>query len=262
MGPARALDSVDLEIARGEVVALIGPSGCGKTSLLRSLTWLETPNEGFIEIDGVPFGRERTAAGTVRQHSGREIDRMRPRIGFVFQNFNLWPHLSARGNVERAQQVVLGRSAGEAAERADQLLARLQIDEFADKRPQQLSGGQQQRVAIARALAMDPALMFFDAPTSSLDVELVGEVLGLLRELAADGTTMLVVTHEIGFARHVASRALFMDRGKIVADGPPDDVIYRAENPRVRDFFDRVLAFRIDSPADDFAETTGDTSCK
>jgi polar amino acid transport system ATP-binding protein len=249
-GDHRALDELHFEIARGEVVALVGPSGCGKTSLLRCLTWLTPPTEGFIRIDGDWFGRSRDHAGAVRRHGRREIDRMRPRVGMVFQSLNLWPHFSARENVERPQRVVLGRAPDAARARADEALARLQIAELADKRPAQLSGGQRQRVAIARALAMDPALMLFDEPTSALDAELINEVLALLRELAGQGVTMLVVTHEIGFARHVAHRMLFMDRGAIIAEGPPGAVIDRETNPRVRGFFDKLLAFRDAAPPD------------
>ncbi len=243
-GQIVALDQVHLDIPKGQVVTVVGPSGCGKSTLLRCLTWLEPPDEGFIHIDGAPFGRERNAQGLVRRHAGREVDRMRPRVGLVFQQFNLWPHLSARGNVETPQRVVLGRSASAARERADALLERLRIPELAEKRPAQLSGGQRQRVAIARALAMDPALMLFDEPTSALDPELVGEVLALLRELAAGGMTMMVVTHEIAFARGVADRMLFMDGGAIVADGPPAEVMGARGHPRVRAFFDQVGAFR------------------
>mgnify|MGYP006272373621 CR=1 FL=1 len=248
-GAHRALEELHFEVARGEVVALVGPSGCGKTSLLRCLTWLTPPSEGFIRIDGDWLGRSRDHAGSIRRHGRREIDRMRPRVGMVFQSLNLWPHLSVRENVERPQRVVLGRDPEAARARADAALSRLRIAELAAKRPAQLSGGQRQRVAIARALAMDPALMLFDEPTSALDAELITEVLAMLRELAEQGMTMLVVTHEIGFARHVANRMLFMDRGRIIAEGPPADVIDRETNPRVRGFFDKLLAFRDGAPA-------------
>ncbi|MEM6847520.1 MAG: amino acid ABC transporter ATP-binding protein [Pseudomonadota bacterium] len=236
-----AVDRVSLTVARGEVVALVGPSGCGKSSLLRCLTWLETPQRGTITIDGEPFGRP-VEDGPLQ--SRRTIDRLRPKIGMVFQDLNLWPHLSAIRNVIRPQCVVLRRSEADARARAEALLERLRIAEFADKRPAQLSGGQRQRVAIARALAMDPALMLFDEPTSALDAELIGEVLTLLKELAATGMTMLVVTHEIAFARHVADRLLFMDAGRIIAEGPPADIIEREDHPRVRAFFDTMLAFK------------------
>ncbi len=248
-GALRALDALHFEVGRGEVVSLVGPSGCGKTSLLRCLTWLTTPSEGFIRVDGAYLGRSRDHAGVVRRHGRREIDRMRPRIGMVFQGLNLWPHMTARENVERPQRVVLGRGPEAARARADETFSRLQIAELAERRPAQLSGGQRQRVAIARALAMDPALMLFDEPTSALDAELITEVLNLLRELAGQGMTMLVVTHEIGFARQVANRMLFMDHGRIIADGPPAEIIDRETNPRVRGFFDKLLAFRDAEPA-------------
>ncbi len=243
-GSVRALDELYFDVAPGEVVALVGPSGCGKTSLLRCLTWLQQPTGGLIEIAGAPLGQERLPSGAIRRQSRRHIDRLRHRIGLVFQSLNLWPHLTARENVELPQRVVLGRSRTDARVRADAILDRLRVLELAEKVPGQLSGGQKQRVAIARALAMDPALMLFDEPTSSLDAELIQEVLSVLRGLAESGTTMLVVTHEIGFARHVAHRLLFMDQGRIVADGPPAQVIDHDPHPRVREFFDTVLAFR------------------
>jgi len=234
-----ALDQVYLDIAKGEVVALIGPSGCGKSTLLRCLTWLEQPDDGFITIEGKPFGRE-TNGTVVRRHGGRQIDAMRPRIGMVFQQLNLWPHLSAIENVIRPQMVVLGRPREEATQRARALLASLSLADRAEQHPDALSGGQRQRVAIARALAMDPALMLFDEPTSALDPELVGEVLALLRELAGTGMTMLVVTHEIGFAAHVADRIAFMDKGRIIEDGPAAQVMNRPADPRVAAFLDLI----------------------
>jgi polar amino acid transport system ATP-binding protein len=239
-GGTIALDDVYLDIPKGQVVTLVGPSGCGKSTLLRCLTWLEPPDRGIIEIAGRPFGRERGPGGIVRHHRGREIDRKRPQIGLVFQQLNLWPHWSVRANIERPQRIVLGRDAGTARARADELMDQLRITGLAENFPARLSGGQRQRVAIARALAMDPALMLFDEPTSALDPELVGEVLGILRALAARHTTMLVVTHEIGFARAAADRVLFMDKGAIIADGPPAEVMAGAGNPRVRSFFDLV----------------------
>ncbi|WP_298954632.1 amino acid ABC transporter ATP-binding protein [uncultured Methylobacterium sp.] len=230
-----ALDEVHLDIARGEVVALIGPSGCGKSTLLRAVTWLDPPDEGFVFLGGEPFGRERRGA-VIRHHGRRRIDAMRPRIGLVFQQLNLWPHLSALDNVVRPQTVVLGRPREEAVARARDLLAALGLADRADRFPDALSGGQKQRVAIARALAMDPALMLFDEPTSALDPELVGEVLALLRQLAAAGTTMLVVTHEIGFAANVADRIVFMDHGRIVESGPARSVLDNPADPRVAAF--------------------------
>jgi polar amino acid transport system ATP-binding protein len=237
---------VYLDIAKGEVVALIGPSGCGKSTLLRCLTWLEQPDDGFITIEGKPFGRE-IAGNVVRRHGRRQIDAMRPRIGMVFQQLNLWPHLSAMENIVRPQVVVLRRSREEAAERARALLASLSLGDKAEQYPHALSGGQRQRVAIARALAMDPALMLFDEPTSALDPELVGEVLALLRQLAGTGMTMLVVTHEIGFAAHVADRIAFMDKGRIIEDGLAEQVMNRPADRRVAAFLDLIGSGRTPS---------------
>jgi len=235
-GDVRVLDDVYLDIRRGEVVALIGPSGCGKSTLLRCVTWLEQPDDGFIEVDGHPFGRERGAGGIVRRHRGREIDAMRPRIGLVFQQLHLWPHLTALENTVRPQVVVLKRSRGDAERRGRALLTRLGLADLITRHPHELSGGQKQRVAIARTLAMEPALMLFDEPTSALDPELVGEVLSLLRDLAASGMTMLVVTHEIGFAANVADRIAFMDKGRIIEDRPYRALMDDCTDPRVTAF--------------------------
>ncbi|MDB5358779.1 MAG: Polar amino acid transport system ATP-binding protein [Rhodospirillales bacterium] len=234
-----ALDGVYLDVGKGEVVALIGPSGCGKSTLLRCLTWLEQPDDGFITIEGKAFGRERTGAVVTPQRR-RQVDLMRPRIGLVFQQLNLWPHLTAIENVIRPQLVVLRRSRAEATERARALMANLGLSDRSERYPHSLSGGQRQRVAIARALAMDPALMLFDEPTSALDPELVGEVLALLRQLAATGMTMVVVTHEIAFAANVADRIAFMDQGRIIEDGPAAKVMTRPSDPRVARFLDLI----------------------
>jgi polar amino acid transport system ATP-binding protein len=245
---ATALDSVYLEVARGEVVTLIGPSGCGKSTLLRCLTWLEEPDDGFIEVGGRPFGR--TLVGqVVHRQTRREIDALRPKIGLVFQNLNLWPHLSALENVARGPVVVLGRKRAAVEAQARALLARLGLERQMDKHPHELSGGQRQRVAIARTLAMEPELILFDEPTSALDPELVGEVLGLLREIAATGMTMLVVTHEIGFAGGVADRIAFMDQGRIVETGPARAILDNPTDPRLRAFLGRVLPSSIGATA-------------
>jgi len=235
-----ALDQVYLDVYAGQIVALIGPSGCGKSTLLRCLTWLEQPDDGFIEVAGKPLGRELMPGGVVRRHSRRQIDALRPRIGIVFQQFHLWPHMTALENVVRAQTVVLGRSRAEATRRGVELLTRLGLADRMDRHPDALSGGQKQRVAIARALAMDPALMLFDEPTSALDPELVGEVLTVLRSLAGIGMTMLVVTHEIGFAASLADRIAFMDHGRILEEGPARDIMAAPKEPRLRSFLDLV----------------------
>jgi len=239
-----ALDQVYLDVHAGEIVALIGPSGCGKSTLLRCLTWLEQPDDGFIEVAGKPLGRELTAGGVVRHQSRRQIDALRPQVGIVFQQLHLWPHMTALENVVRPQTVVLGRPRAEAMRRGEELLTRLGLADRMDRHPYALSGGQKQRVAIARALAMDPALMLFDEPTSALDPELVGEVLAVLRSLAEIGMTMLVVTHEIGFAANVADRIAFMDHGRILEEGPARDIIAAPKEPRLRNFIDLVMANR------------------
>jgi polar amino acid transport system ATP-binding protein len=237
-----ALDQVYLDIDQGEIVTLIGPSGCGKSTLLRCLTWLEQPDDGFIEIGGRPFGRELTTGGIVRRQGRREIDALRPKIGLVFQQLNLWPHMTALENVVRPQVVVLKRPRREAEVRARELLARLALSDRADHYPHALSGGQKQRIAIARALAVDPALMLFDEPTSALDPELVGDVLSVLRALAATGMTMLVVTHEISFAAKVADRIAFMDHGRIIEIGPARELLVAPRESRLRQFLDLVRA--------------------
>lgn len=242
-GELKAIDELYLEIPYGQVVSLVGPSGCGKSTLLRCLTYLDPPDDGFIEVGGEWLGRARLSNGIVKRRSRRDTDRVRRKIGLVFQSLNLWPHLSVLDNICTAQCVALGRSREAARARALELLDRLRISEIADAFPGQISGGQQQRVAIARAMAMDPEILLFDEPTSALDPELVGEVLRLLKELASSGMTMLVVTHELAFARDVADRLLFMDHGIILADGPPQDVITQTADRRVRDFFDKVTAF-------------------
>ena len=257
-GPTLALDDVYLDIPEGQVASLVGPSGCGKSTLLRTLLWLDAPDEGFVEVAGGYIGREILPGGLIRRQSRREIDRIRPRIGMVYQDLNLWPHMSVRDNVLRPQVVAIRRDPADAAARTDALLERLGIADLAGSFPSGISGGQKQRVAIARALAMEPRIMLFDEPTSALDPELIGEVLKLLRELAQEGMTMLVVTHELAFARDVASRLLFMDRGRIIADGDPRSVIGSRDDPRVAAFFDRVAAFHpaIGGPADRATEHT------
>ena len=219
------LRGVDLEVARGEVVVILGPSGSGKSTLLRCVNLLEQPTSGHVFFEDT----EITAKGT-------NLNDVRAKVGMVFQSFNLFPHLTAKGNVMLAQRKVLKRSKEEAARIAEQQLARVGLAERMDYKPSQLSGGQQQRVAIARALAMDPHVMLFDEATSALDPELVRDVLGVMRELARGGMTMIVVTHEMGFARDVADRVIFMDGGVIVEQGSPEDVFDHPQSPRTKDF--------------------------
>jgi polar amino acid transport system ATP-binding protein len=214
-----AVDAIDLTVRKGEVIAIIGPSGCGKTTLLRCMAGLERPDQGLVEIEGVLFGHEKRG-DRIRRQSPRRMDRMRPKVGLVFQQLNLWPHLSALENVVRPQVVVLKRAREEATEHARGLLSSLGLLDKSSEFPGTLSGGQRQRVAIARALAMDPALLMFDEPTSALDPELVSEFLTLLRRLASSGMTMIIVTHEMKFATNVADRLILMRKGRIVEDTP------------------------------------------
>ncbi|GGX07863.1 amino acid ABC transporter ATP-binding protein [Streptomyces noursei] len=229
-GALEVLRGIDFSVARGEVVCVIGPSGSGKSTLLRCVNLLEEPTAGRI-----------TVAGTEVTDPEVDIDRVRRRIGMVFQSFNLFPHLTALENLTIAQRRVLRRDRPTAARIARDQLARVGLGDKEAAYPAQLSGGQQQRVAIARALAMDPELMLFDEPTSALDPELVGDVLAVMRALARDGMTMLVVTHEMGFAREVADRVVFMDGGLVVEEGTPGQVVGAPRHERTRAFLSRVL---------------------
>lgn len=229
-GANHVLRGIDLHVQRGEVVCIIGPSGSGKSTLLRCVNMLEKPSSGTIVV----LGRELT-------HIDCDIDEARSKIGMVFQQFNLFPHMTALENICVAQRKVLGRSKAEAEMKGLQLLARVGLTEKADAYPGQLSGGQQQRVAIARALAMDPDVMLFDEATSALDPELVGDVLNVMKNLAEEGMTMLVVTHEMGFASNVATRVVFMDGGVIVEEGPPSQVIAAPREERTQSFLSSVL---------------------
>ncbi len=224
------LNGVDLSVSKGEVVVVIGPSGCGKSTLLRCLNLLERPTAGEVLLDG------RVISG-----QGEDANRVRQKIGMVFQRFNLFPHLTALQNVALAPQRVLGAPGPEAEARARQLLEKVGVGARMGAHPQQMSGGEQQRVAIARALAMGPEIMLFDEPTSSLDPEWVGEVLKAMRGLVDDGMTMVVVTHEMGFAREVAHRALFMDEGRVVEEGRPEEVLGAPRHERTRVFLRRIL---------------------
>ena len=229
-GTNEVLKGIDLAVAPKHVVCLIGASGSGKSTLLRCINRLEEPTGGHVLIDGIDI-----------THPDCDLDLVRRDIGMVFQQFNLFPHLTALGNVTLAQRKVLRRSEAEAEQVARQVLDRVGLAEKADSYPSQLSGGQQQRVAIARALAMNPKMMLFDEATSALDPELVGDVLDVMRQLAADGMTMLVVTHEMGFARRVADRVVFMDEGVICEQGPPEQVLEAPETPRLQQFLEKVL---------------------
>lgn len=240
-GEVAALRGVDLEIGQGEVVCVIGPSGCGKSTLLRVVNWLQPPDAGQVFIDGEQVGETTGENGRPRPRTEREINAVRARVGMVFQNFNVWPHMSARENVVRPQVVVLQRSRAEAEATALSLLERVGLAGQADQWPDSLSGGQLQRVAIARALAMDPVAMLLDEPTSSLDPELVGEVLDVLQELATGGMTMIIVTHELGFAKRVADRIIFMDEGRIVEEGAPEQMLRAPETERLKLFLDLLV---------------------
>ena len=224
------LKGIDITIKKGEVIAIIGPSGCGKSTFLRSMNLLETPTSGQITFEGNDITSEDT-----------DIDLMRQRIGMVFQQFNLFPNMTIKKNIMLAP-VQLGKmSEEEASNKADELLDRIGLSDKAESYPAQLSGGQKQRVAIARSLAMNPDVMLFDEPTSALDPETVGEVLSLMKELAADGMTMVVVTHEMGFAREVANRVLFINEGVIEEDSDPEEIFTNPKSPRLQDFLSKVL---------------------
>ncbi|WP_433224677.1 amino acid ABC transporter ATP-binding protein [Microtetraspora malaysiensis] len=229
-GKLEVLKGIDFTVEAGQVVCVIGPSGSGKSTLLRCVNLLERPTSGRVVVDGTEI-----------TDPDVDIDAVRRRLGMVFQQFNLFPHLTVLRNVTIAQERVLRRGRAEAERIARENLERVGLGEKADAFPAQLSGGQQQRVAIARALAVNPSLMLFDEPTSALDPELVGDVLGVMRELAGDGMTMMVVTHEMNFAREVADRVVFMDQGVIVEDGPPEQVIADPRHARTREFLSRVL---------------------
>ena len=231
-GDLEVLRGVDLEVARGEVVCVIGPSGSGKSTLLRCINLLAPPDEGRVFLEGEEITGERTEA---------KVNRVRQRVGMVFQQFNLFPHKSAVENVMLAQTSVLKRSEEEARAKAEALLTRVGLSDKLREYPERLSGGQQQRVAIARALAMDPSVMLFDEVTSALDPELIKEVLDVMRGLASDGMTMVVVTHEMGFARDVANDVVFMDEGVIVEEGPVRRVIDAPREERTKRFLGLVL---------------------
>ena len=235
-GKIKALDGVTVDINKGDVMVVIGPSGSGKSTFLRSLNLLEEPTEGSIVFDGVDITKKKDENG-----KKLNIDIHRQRMGMVFQHFNLFPHMTILKNMTLAPIQVKGIPQAEAEEKARELLARVGLADRADAYPIQLSGGQKQRVAIVRALAMEPDVMLFDEPTSALDPEMVGEVLDVMKELATGGMTMVVVTHEMGFAREVGNRVLFMADGMLIEQGSPDDIFNHPQNDRLKDFLSKVL---------------------
>ncbi len=239
-GRVEALRGIDLTVRTGEVMCLIGPSGSGKSTFLRCINHLEKIDAGRLEVDGELVGY-RQQGGRLYELRDREVCAKRAEIGMVFQRFNLFPHMTALENVALGPVVVKGEPKPAVGERARALLERVGLADKLDAYPAQLSGGQQQRVAIARALAMQPKLMLFDEPTSALDPELVGEVLDVMRGLAADGMTMVVVTHEMGFAREVGDALVFMDAGAVVESGPPREVLANPRHERTRAFLAKVL---------------------
>ena len=229
-GTVKALDGIDLEIKKGEVIVIIGPSGCGKSTFLRSMNLLEVPTDGKIYFNDVDI-----------TDSENNINLHRQKMGMVFQQFNLFPHLSILKNITLAPMKLLKKPQAEAEAEARALLKRVGLEDRAEAYPSQLSGGQKQRIAIVRALAMNPEVMLFDEPTSALDPEMVGEVLDVMKELAKEGMTMAVVTHEMGFAREMADRVIFMDSGKIEEIGTPEEIFGSPKSPRLRDFLGKVL---------------------
>ncbi|MBR4068379.1 MAG: amino acid ABC transporter ATP-binding protein [Clostridia bacterium] len=229
-GNLKALRGVDADIKRGEVVVVIGPSGSGKSTFLRCLNLLETPTKGTVTVEGTDITNPRV-----------NINKHREKMGMVFQHFNLFPHMTILRNMTLAPMKILKKSKAEAEQKAMELLKRVGLAERANAYPSQLSGGQKQRIAIVRALCMEPQVMLFDEPTSALDPEMVGEVLDVMKQLANEGMTMVVVTHEMGFAREVADRVLFMDEGVIVEEGTPQQIFSNPQNPRTKDFLNKVL---------------------
>ena len=235
-GAIKALDGVTVDINKGDVMVVIGPSGSGKSTFLRSLNLLEQPTAGSIIFEGVDITKKKDENG-----KKLDIDLHRQKMGMVFQHFNLFPHMTILQNMCIAPVQVKGKTQAEAEAKAMELLARVGLADRADAYPIQLSGGQKQRVAIVRALAMEPDVMLFDEPTSALDPEMVGEVLDVMKELAKEGMTMVVVTHEMGFAREVGNRVLFMADGLLLEEGSPDQIFNHPQNPRLQDFLSKVL---------------------
>jgi len=239
-GPLRVLREVNLAVFSGRTLCVLGPSGSGKSTLLRCINFLERPDEGAVFLRGERVGVQRGGSGREHPMTDRELARMRTRFGMVFQQFNLWPHLTVLGNLVESPIHVQRRGRDEVVAEAEALLDKIGLSDKRDAYPSRLSGGQRQRVAIARALAMKPEVLLFDEPTSSLDPELVGEVLSVMRDLAREGQTMIVVTHEMGFAREVADRVLYFDKGCILQDRPPAEFFDNQDNPRIRAFLGQI----------------------
>ncbi len=239
-GAIKALDGVSVDISKGDVMVVIGPSGSGKSTFLRSLNLLEEPTAGSIVFEGVDITKKRYKDGDGKLVKV-DIDQHRQKMGMVFQHFNLFPHMTILDNMTLAPVKVKGMDKKDAEEKALALLDRVGLKDRAGAYPIQLSGGQKQRVAIVRALCMEPEVMLFDEPTSALDPEMVGEVLDVMKELAREGMTMVVVTHEMGFAREVGNRVLFMDGGKLLEEGSPTDIFEHPKHPRLQDFLGKVL---------------------
>jgi octopine/nopaline transport system ATP-binding protein len=235
-GEFQALHGINLDVAKGEVLCIIGPSGSGKSTFLRCINMLETPDDGEVKLAGEAIEMKRGRDGRLQPGNRKQVDRIRSQLGMVFQSFNLWSHMTVMQNVIEGPLRVQKRTRAECLEEAEQLLTKVGLYEKRDAYPAHLSGGQQQRVAIARALAMHPKVMLFDEPTSALDPELVGEVLRVMRALAEEGRTMLVVTHEMGFARHVSNRVMFLHQGQADAEGAPDDLFNGRCSERFQQF--------------------------
>ncbi|WP_066634799.1 ectoine/hydroxyectoine ABC transporter ATP-binding protein EhuA [Desulfolucanica intricata] len=240
-GQLKVLQGVSLHVSRGEVVVIIGPSGSGKSTFLRCMNYLERIDSGQIFIDGQPVGKKLLSNGRLVEDNKKNIYHMRSQIGMVFQRFNLFPHKTALENIMEGPIIVSQVPQAEARLLAENLLAKVGLSDKANDYPAQLSGGQQQRVAIARSLAMRPRVMLFDEPTSALDPELVGEVLAVIKELAQEGMTMMIVTHEMGFAREVADRVIFMDGGKILEENKPEVIFTKPQHSRTREFLSKIL---------------------
>lgn len=240
-GNLEVLKGIDLQANKGEVISIIGSSGSGKSTFLRCINMLENPTQGEIEISGESLKLKRDKVGDLEAASSKQLEQVRQRLGFVFQNFNLWPHMTVLENISEGPIQVLKKDKQEAIKYAKELIAKVGLSDKEDFYPSMLSGGQQQRVSIARALAMDPEVMLFDEPTSALDPELVGEVLKVMKDLADEGRTMLIVTHEMKFAREVSSKVMFLHQGKVEEFGTPDEVFDNPTSERCKEFISSVF---------------------